>query len=253
MAKTPRSKTKRRLLLVQLNRLLRRHEALMLRSIGPALSAGVRWASETPEDLAGVQARLTDLLRSRYRSRATAAAMAFGAATVTSVKSAHGLEVKDPTLAEVYERAFFLWLEEYGLERVTTIARGVIDRVREVLVEAAEEGLGQEDAARRIRSVVGQEYAQWRAARVARTEAHIAANLGSDLAARATGLPMTKEWLSAEDDRTRPSHSEADGQSVGIDDPFVVGGALLMYPGDPSGPAREVINCRCVSTYSPRY
>lgn len=81
----------------------------------------------------------------------------------------------------------------------------------------------------------------------------MAANLGSDLAARATGLPLLKQWMSAEDDRTRPSHSEADGQEVGQDDPFIVGGVSLMYPGDPSAPAREVVNCRCVVTYMPRF
>jgi hypothetical protein len=30
-----------------------------------------------------------------------------------------------------------------------------------------------------------------------------------------------------------------------MDEPFTVGGASLMYPGDPAGPAEEVINCRC--------
>jgi len=32
-----------------------------------------------------------------------------------------------------------------------------------------------------------------------------------------------------------------------IDDPFEVGGSLLMYPGDSSGDASEVINCRCAT------
>lgn len=54
-----------------------------------------------------------------------------------------------------------------------------------------------------------------------------------------------KRWRSRHDDRVRSSHREADGQAVALDDPFRVGGAELMYPGDPKGPAGEVLNCRC--------
>lgn len=247
-----RSRASRQRQLVQLNRLLRSHEKLMERALRPTLVQAVRWASERPEDLHAVQERLTRQLASRYRPRVTAAALAFGGLVETGLKSAGMLETKD-TLADVYERTFFDWLEGEGLGRITTIAAALISRVRDVLVRAGEEGLGQEAAARLIRSVVGGEYSQWRAARIARTEAHMAANMGSDMAARATGLQLVKEWMSAEDDRTRPSHADADGQEVGQDDPFSVGGVLLMYPGDPSAPPREVVNCRCVVTYMPRF
>lgn len=54
-----------------------------------------------------------------------------------------------------------------------------------------------------------------------------------------------KRWRSRHDDRVRSSHREADGQAVGLDAPFRVGGAELMYPGDPRGPVGEVLNCRC--------
>lgn len=50
---------------------------------------------------------------------------------------------------------------------------------------------------------------------------------------------------STEDKRTRPTHVEADKQRTLLTSPFTVGGASLQYPGDPRGPAQEVINCRC--------
>ena len=43
------------------------------------------------------------------------------------------------------------------------------------------------------------------------------------------------------------SHRAANGQTVGIHEDFIVGGAALAFPGDPAGPPEEVINCRCVS------
>jgi len=68
-----------------------------------------------------------------------------------------------------------------------------------------------------------------------------------------TGVPqeevLFKEWSSVLDSRTRESHVLADGQRVGVNDPFIVGGELLRFPSDTSlGASLEnVINCRCIS------
>ena len=61
------------------------------------------------------------------------------------------------------------------------------------------------------------------------------------------GFSMLKEWVATSDDRTRPAHADADGQQVPIDEPFIVDGEKLMYPGDISMGASpsNVINCRC--------
>lgn len=50
---------------------------------------------------------------------------------------------------------------------------------------------------------------------------------------------------STDDARTRPTHREADGQRTLLTEPFRVGGAALLFPGDPRGPAQEIIMCRC--------
>lgn len=88
-----------------------------------------------------------------------------------------------------------------------------------------------------------------RAVVVARTESMGARNAGRQDAFRAvaeeSGEQLEKLWLATSDNRTRPNHRQADGQRVPLEAPFVVGGFGLMFPGDPSGPAQEVIQCRC--------
>jgi hypothetical protein len=56
---------------------------------------------------------------------------------------------------------------------------------------------------------------------------------------------LTQTWLTRHDEKVRATHRAADGQTVALTAPFVVGGALLRHPGDPLGPAAETANCRC--------
>lgn len=90
---------------------------------------------------------------------------------------------------------------------------------------------------------------KWLARRIARTEIQGAVEGGSLAAAQAVeeagGGAHYKRWLSTTDERTRRSHSVADGQIVRLAEPFTVGGFPLMHPAFPGGPAHEVINCRC--------
>lgn len=90
-----------------------------------------------------------------------------------------------------------------------------------------------------------------RARTVARTEVVGAYNGGlhdafTMIAQADPETPWVKRWLATEDQRTRPDHREADGQVVPFAQPFIVGGYQMQHPHDPDGPAKEVINCRCV-------
>lgn len=95
------------------------------------------------------------------------------------------------------------------------------------------------------------EFSRYRAETIARTEANGAYNAGNYQSAQALGDvgPVEKYWISTGDDRTRPSHREADGQTKPFAQPFIIGGSEMLYPHDPAGPAKEVINCRCVVGY----
>ncbi len=46
---------------------------------------------------------------------------------------------------------------------------------------------------------------------------------------------------------SRETHIALNGKTVGMDENFVtIAGNVLRYPGDPTAPAAEVINCYCV-------
>jgi uncharacterized protein with gpF-like domain len=87
---------------------------------------------------------------------------------------------------------------------------------------------------------------------ISRTETMRASNSGSQALFGAMGAEK-REWWATSDDRTRDSHLAAwqaysEGGSPGpipMGQPFIVGGARLMQPGDPAGPPGETIQCRC--------
>lgn len=83
------------------------------------------------------------------------------------------------------------------------------------------------------------------AKRIARTEGHrIQCQAGMDACykAKEMGADVVKQWDSTLDAKTRESHAKVDQEVKELDEPFSNG---LMFPGDPSGRAAEVINCRC--------
>ena len=68
------------------------------------------------------------------------------------------------------------------------------------------------------------------------------------------GIEVKKKWLATLDSRTRDTHQALDGQEQPIDEPFVVDGMKIDYPGDPFAPPELVYNCRCTLTYVyPKY
>jgi SPP1 gp7 family putative phage head morphogenesis protein len=84
-----------------------------------------------------------------------------------------------------------------------------------------------------------------KAIRIARTEGHrvqTTATMDAMEAAKEKGADVLKQWDSTLDGKTRESHQAVDGEIRELDKPFSNG---LMYPGDPSGGASEVVNCRC--------
>jgi HK97 family phage portal protein len=128
-------------------------------------------------------------------------------------------------------------------EQVTETTRRVLDS--RLLAIVAEEGWSIEDAETAIRSVF-EDLSGYRARTIARTEVVGGYNAASSIAARASGVVKARVWLTAEDERVRPSHARLNGQRREGTDKYSNG---LLYPGDPSGDPSETVNCRCVETY----
>lgn len=60
-----------------------------------------------------------------------------------------------------------------------------------------------------------------------------------------------KSWVTMGDSKVRDWHDLADGQTVSVDQPFIVMGQALMHPGDMSMGAtiENVAGCRCSAVY----
>jgi hypothetical protein len=76
---------------------------------------------------------------------------------------------------------------------------------------------------------------------ISRQEVHASYSAAREIALNTTA-PSHKEWLTRGDSRVRPTHAAIDDQRVEWNGRFSNG---LSRPLDPSGPASEVMNCRC--------
>ena len=160
---------------------------------------------------------------------------------------------------------FEVWTEE--LERtdpLTMPAQGVLaaieDRenkisgagekihadLRREMGEAIANGETMDEIKARIRKTFN-EIGDTRVDMIARTETTVAYESARDLTFKEAGIEWT-QWLTMADGGERhPRYSGLHEQIRPIDEPFTLYGSLTMrFPGDPEGPAAEVINCRCV-------
>jgi SPP1 gp7 family putative phage head morphogenesis protein len=147
-----------------------------------------------------------------------------------------------PSVVNVLSEA---WLAQAS-NRLVRIGDVAWEETRTSLLEGFAEGESIPKLASRVRNVIDD--TESRARTIARTEVISASNAGS-LAGAAQYGAVQKVWLATADSRTRETHLDADGQSVGMDELFSVGDDSLRFPGDPNGSPDEIINCRCTLIY----
>ena len=186
----------------------------------------------------GLDAALTETMRRRM----TGIAIQWARAVERGAKMFPDFQQK--SFQEDVRRYIDQFVATYTARKVVQISDTTRTVIRDSIDAGVQEQLGPAAVARLIRERNSQ-FSRFRAMRIARTETSMIANATSEFSADALGLEYKRRWVAAADERTRDSHAEADGQIRGRDEAFDVGDSKLMRPGDPTGPASEIINCRC--------
>jgi len=138
---------------------------------------------------------------------------------------------------------------EYALQTPSRIINentyaGLVD----LFTEAEELGEGIPDIMERLSAYFGDRKSDYQTERIARTTMTGAQNFATEEAWKQSEVVKSKTWLTSLDGRERDSHHDAHDQTVGLGQVFTVGNSMLMHPGDPTGEAGEIINCRCGMT-----
>lgn len=162
----------------------------------------------------------------------------------------------NPSL-EVTNLLFQKFIEEHGLEQALEINTTTYDTLRKNLQATISDGIANGRTLREISQDlmdvcdgVYENMSKARAVLISRTESAMSLNAGSFITADAEGMTQ-KQFLATMDDRVRDAHADADGQMVGINEPFIVGGEQMLYPGDGSlgASAGNIIQCRCSTLF----
>ena len=130
--------------------------------------------------------------------------------------------------------------------------------IEQVLQEANEGGWGADRTSAALKNT---DLTKMRAELIVRTETMKAANAGAMIGAIDMGILVNKQWISTQDIRTRRiprdqyDHLHMSKKVVGFTDDFIVPSTktidAMSYPGDPSGSAGNVCNCRCTVAFIP--
>jgi hypothetical protein len=169
------------------------------------------------------------------------------------------MSIEKKGMAEEFWQAFHRWAFRFSAEKVVQISDTTKRIIRRVIRREQDAGGSYQTIAEAIRDRAS-DINQMRSIRIARTEVHQASTYAVNEAVRSTRVQFEREWVSMLDDRTRPEpgtkppytqwdHRKANGQRTGMNEPFIVSGEALRFPGDPKGSAANVINCRCIVLY----
>jgi len=171
--------------------------------------------------------------------------------------------VTEPLQAAGFQAAFFQpsqaqvnVLLDFSADLIKNITSGMLSKINMQIRIAALGNRSTMDAMQEITRILGLKAGKkmtatgiaYRSEMIFRTETMRVYNLATQSQQNASAqlFPgLQKQWVATGDGRTRASHLAAHGQVVDVDKPFTVGGAELMHPHDPAGPAKETISCRC--------
>lgn len=158
--------------------------------------------------------------------------------------------IKRSIKAEItFESIIQTWINSNLGYRIVSVHQTLIESIVAVIAKGYEDNLSVADITRNLQNKFG--WYKYQALRIARTETTTATNYATVVAAQNSDFVLEKTWISVQDNRTRRppksvyDHLDMNGVKVDINQPFFTSGEEIMYPGDPTAKAGNVINCRC--------
>ncbi|MFD1515657.1 phage minor head protein [Halomarina rubra] len=152
----------------------------------------------------------------------------------------HDLDVSDELRDALVRR-----LQRQARDAADAVGERMTDDVTEAIRDAFDDGLGAPAIEDALKNDVFPMMRGYEAERAARTGGTTASNRGALSSISDAGAPG-KTWLATDGPRTRESHEDADNQTVPIGGTFTTGaGNSARYPGDPSLPLSDRMQCRC--------
>lgn len=231
----------------KLSRISRRYNSAIAREINRAMNEA---AKKIGEPLASEQVRakhgekLTGILTRLW----TEAGYTAATSTFKIAKSFLQMEFKKDITTPIIDNAIAGWIKAFGGTQITEITQTTMSEINEIVADARVEGLSERETAQLIYAVAPTKSAS-RSQTIARTEAHGSSQGISLDVANQTDIPMKKVWISDKSSTARDTHLRINGQERALSEDFDVDGEKLRYPGDSSGSAKNVINCKCVIGY----
>ena len=213
-----------------------------LRRVAATLPLGVEYTRRRVQST-GIGQQMTDAIKGMHKDVGK-----FMAGYTLRGLQKHPVKKKGRVFrfSETWTRQIQEYFNLHLLESVDSINETTKNHILVVLNQGTKEGWSTERMVREINSKV---YIGNRTERIVRTESVRAANFGVTLGADSYDYETVKEWNSVNDNRTRHSHRNVDGQTREHGETFSNG---LQFPGDPEGPASEVVNCRCAMAIVPK-
>lgn len=130
-------------------------------------------------------------------------------------------------------------VEDMIRESAMRQSQKVIDRITELDAE----GASLDDIKKEVRKMVGSR-SSWKRGLSVAAATSIMEGARNEIYAKG-GRHVQRIWRTMRDERVRPSHRRAHGQTRVGSNAFRVGGWPLQYPGDLTAPIEETANCRC--------
>jgi hypothetical protein len=165
-------------------------------------------------------------------------------------------KTKKDFITDFFNPQWYIEMVEYfrliGGTKVQGIDDTTRDKINNLLANILGQNLSRREQAKLFEETLNDpSFNRARSLVIARTESTTAANHGINEGAKSSDYEVAKFWINTKDKRTRRTHLAMTTERIAINQPFMVGGVAMQYPGDPLGSpqgllAAEVVNCRCV-------